>query len=66
MYNQEILDLILQEYGVEKTAQFCEMVAMMYDIKFNACKELEPLSEYDYERNYWINESLRLHEQKTI
>ena len=38
MYNQEILDLILQEYGVEKTAQFCEMVAMMYDIKYNACK----------------------------
>ena len=63
MYNQQILDLIIKEYGVEKSALFCEIAAMMYDIKYGASKELQPLSEYDFERTWWIEESLRLHEQ---
>ena len=66
MYNQEVLDLIVKEYGVEKSALFCEIAAMMYDIKYNAAKELDPLSEYDFERVWWIEASLTLHEQEKI
>lgn len=66
MSNREILELIIEEYGAEKTAQFCEIVAMMYDIKYNAAKDLDPLTEYDFERVWWIEASLKLHEQETI
>ena len=48
MSNREILELIIEEYGAKKTAQFCEVVATMYDIKYNAAKDLDPLSEYDF------------------
>jgi hypothetical protein len=64
--NRDILELIMEEYGADKAALFCEMVAMMYDIKYNAAKELDPLSEYDFERTWWIEASLKLHEQQTI
>jgi len=39
MYNKEILDLIIKEHGVEKAAIFCEIAAMMYDIKYQASKK---------------------------
>ena len=60
MYNQEVLDLIVKEYGVEKSALFCEIAAMMYDIKYNAAKDLQPLSEYDFERTWWSEASVNL------
>ena len=63
MSNREILELIIEEFGVEKATQFCEIAATMYDIKYNAAKELDPLSEYDFERVWWIEASLTLHEQ---
>ena len=66
MSNREILELIIEEYGADKAAEFCEMVAMMYDIKYNAAKEVDPLSEYDFERVWWIEASLTLHEQEKI
>jgi hypothetical protein len=56
----------MEEYGADKAAQFCEMVAMMYDIKYNAAKELDPLSEYDFERVWWIEAAGELYEQETI
>jgi hypothetical protein len=63
MYNQEVLDLIVKEYGVEKSALFCEIAAMMYDIKYNAAKDLQPLSEYDFERTWWNEASVNLTKQ---
>jgi hypothetical protein len=63
MYNQEVLDLIVKEYGVEKSALFCEIAAMMYDIKYNAAKDLQPLSEYDFERTWWSEASVNLTKQ---
>ena len=63
MYNQEVLDLIVKEYGVEKSALFCEIAAMMYDIKYNASKEFQPLSEYDFERTWWSEASVNLTKQ---
>jgi hypothetical protein len=65
MYNQQVLDLIVKEYGVEKSAQFCEIAAMMYDIKFNAAKDLQPLNEYDFERTWWHEASVNLTKQIT-
>lgn len=66
MFNRQILESLIEEYGVDKTAIFCEMAAMMYDIKYKACKEKEPLTEFDFERVWWIEASLALHEQPII
>ncbi len=63
MYNQQVLDLLLKEYGLEKCAQFCEMIAMLYDIRYNAAKDLQPLSEYDFERTWWHEASVNLYNQ---
>lgn len=53
MCNREILEVIVEEVGAEKAAEFCRLVSLMYDIRYNACKQLEPLSEFDYERDWW-------------
>jgi hypothetical protein len=66
MYNREILESLIEEYGADKAATFCEMAAMMYDLKYKACKKLEPLTEFDFERVWWIEASLALHEQPII
>ena len=66
MSNREILELIIEEFGVEKATQFCEIAAMMYDIKYNAAKELEPLSEYDFERVWWLDTYIELNKELEI
>jgi hypothetical protein len=66
MSNREILELIIEEFGVEKATQFCEIAATMYDIKYNAAKELEPLSEYDFERVWWLDTYIELNKELEI
>lgn len=63
MYNQEILDKVSRIYRVEETIEFCESAALLYDIKYNATKELEPLSEFDFERVWWSNAAKELREK---
>jgi hypothetical protein len=66
MCNREILELIIEEFGVEKATQFCEIAATMYDIKYNAAKELDPLSEYDFERVWWLESYIELNKELEI
>jgi hypothetical protein len=66
MSNREVLELIIEEFGVDKATQFCEIAATMYDIKYNAAKELEPLSEYDFERVWWLDTYIELNKELEI
>jgi hypothetical protein len=66
MSNREILELIIEEFGVEKATEFCEIAATMYDIKYNAVKQLEPLSEYDFERVWWLDTYIELNKELEI
>ena len=43
MYNREILEKIIEEVGVKETIKFCRLVSLMYDIKYNASKDLNLL-----------------------
>jgi len=63
MFNRQILESLIEEYGVEKAAIFCEIAAMMYDIKYQASKKKDPLTEFDFERMWWIESAALLHEQ---
>ena len=60
MYNRNILEAIIEEVGSEKAAEFCHLASLMYDIKYNACKEKEPLNEYDFERTWWLDAEIEL------
>lgn len=66
MYNREILEKIIEKIGSEDAAKFCSLVSLMYDIKYNACKDKEPLSEFDYEREWWLDAAKELNKQVNI
>ena len=53
MCNREVLEVIIEEVGTEQAAEFCRLASLMYDIRYNACKELDPLGELDFERDWW-------------
>ena len=60
MYNSEILSNIIKKFDIEKAAIFCECAALMYDIKYNACKDEHCFSEFDYERDWWSQAYIEL------
>jgi hypothetical protein len=66
MYNRIILEKIIEEVGTEKTVEFCKLVSLMYDIKYNASKELNALNEFDYEREWWTDAAKELNNDITI
>jgi hypothetical protein len=63
MCNREVLEVIIEEVGTEKAAEFCRLASLMYDIRYNACKQLEPLSELDFERDWWKDAAEALNKQ---
>jgi len=63
MCNREILEVIIEEVGTEKAAEFCRLASLMYDIRYNACKDLDPLSELDFERDWWADAAKMLNKQ---
>ena len=38
MYNEELLNKIIDKFGIERAKEFCEIAGTLYDIKYNACK----------------------------
>jgi hypothetical protein len=60
MCNREVLEAIIEEVGSVKAAEFCHLASLMYDIKYQACKEKEPLTEYDFERVWWLEAAVEL------
>jgi hypothetical protein len=63
MCNREVLEVIIEEVGTEKAAEFCRLASLMYDIRYNACKDLDPLSELDFERDWWADAAKMLNKQ---
>jgi hypothetical protein len=60
MYNQQLVNKLVEQFGKEEIAKFAEIVSVMYDIKYNACKDLDGLCEFDYERDWWLEASVTL------
>ena len=60
MYNQEILDQLIDKYGQELSVEICNIISTLYDIKYNGCQAKESLEEYDYERLWWNEASINL------
>jgi hypothetical protein len=58
-----VLEVIIEEVGTEKAAEFCRLASLMYDIRYNACKDLDPLTELDFERDWWADAAEALNKQ---
>ena len=65
MFNQEILDKILENYGTLKSIEICEAISLMYNIKhINCCPgDSGCVSENDYQRDWWADASVNLKNQ---
>jgi hypothetical protein len=63
MCNREVLEVIIEEVGAEQAAEFCRLASLMYDIRYTACKQLDPLSELDFERDWWADAAEALNKQ---
>ena len=63
MCNREVLEVIIEKVGTEQAVEFCRLASLMYDIRYNACKQLDPLSELDFERNWWRDAAEALNKQ---
>ena len=66
MFNEEIYQKLLEEFGEEKMATVCDIIATLYDIKYMATNHLDALSEFDYERNWWMDKHKELVTLKEI
>jgi hypothetical protein len=66
MYNEEIYNKLLEEFGEEKMLQITDVISVLYDIKYQAYKDLDALNEYDYEREWWMNKHKELIKLKEI
>lgn len=55
MYNHELLNKMIDMFGIEKTTDFAEMVSYMHDVLYQEAKKNgrdEPI-EHSFERDWW-------------
>lgn len=60
MYNEEIYNELLKEFGEDKMIQATSIISIFHDIKYDATKDLELKDEYDYERQWWMIRHMEL------
>ena len=55
MFNQEILGKLEERYGTQKTADFCELISMVYKLKYESTDSYSYScrGELDFEREWW-------------
>jgi len=63
MFNHEILDKILESYGTLKSIEICEAISLMYALKHENCISKDCTNEFDYERDWWAEQSTNLKHQ---
>ena len=65
MYNKEILDELIKQFGVESTILFCKMEALKNDILHKDCMKHgdDECVEYDFERDWWTEQYKELTKQ---
>ena len=66
MFNEEIYQKLLQEFGEESMATVCDVISALYDIKFNAVKTQDAACEFDYERDWWMSKHRELVNLKEV
>jgi hypothetical protein len=60
MYNEEIYQKMKAEFGPILMPAVTDIISTLYDIKYQAAKNTDALSEYDYERDWWLEKHREL------
>jgi hypothetical protein len=57
MYNHDLLNKMIDKFGVDKTTEFAEMVSFMHDVLYQEAKTNGPdeITEHNFERDWWKN-----------
>lgn len=66
MYNKEIYQKLLEEFGEEKMVTVTDVISALYNIKYNATKNFDAHLEYDYERDWWMDKHIELVNNKEV
>lgn len=54
MFNEDLYQKILEEFGKEETKKYCLMTSRMYH-HMNETFSIEVLNEYQYECDWWYS-----------
>ena len=62
MFNKEILDELVRQFGVTSVILFCKMESVKNDILYQDCIKAgdSECVEYDFERDWWKKEGYEL------
>lgn len=57
MYNHDLLNKMIDEFGMEKVTEFAEMVSFMHDVLYQEAmtKGRDELTEHSFERDWWLD-----------
>jgi hypothetical protein len=66
MYNEEIYQKLLKEFGENKMVTVTDVISIFYDIKYSSTNNLNLSDEFDYERNWWKEKHIELIKQKEV
>jgi hypothetical protein len=57
MNNAEIEEALIERFGLQRTIEFSEMVAVMYNMLFEHALTYTPEDpcDYDYDREWWYS-----------
>ena len=55
MYNHDLLNKMMDRFGIEKVTEFAEMVSFMHTVLYEAAKTNGPddFTEHNFERDWW-------------
>lgn len=60
MYNKEILNELIRQFGEEATILFCKMEAVKNSMLFDSVKAEHAPSEWEFERDWWKENGQKL------
>lgn len=57
MYNHDLLNKMIDEFGKEDVTEFAKMVSFMHGVLYDNAKRngVDEPSEHDFERDWWKN-----------
>ncbi len=55
MYNHDLLNKMIDEFGMDKVTEFAEMVSFMHDVLYKEALVNGPddFTEHNFERDWW-------------
>ena len=55
MYNHDLLNKMIDQFGIDKVTEFAEMVSFMHDVLYQEALANGPddFTEHNFERDWW-------------